>query len=85
VRRRPTWNYTHARNRKYSTYVSELYYNWNNNSGLIFEVKMAETEARLIGMIQAPTRKYHWIQYEKSRKIGIISYRNQFHNWASKI
>ena len=37
---------------------SELYIYWNDNCGSNFEAKMAEIEARLVGMIQAPTRKF---------------------------
>ena len=37
---------------------SELYIYWNDNCGSIFEANMAELEARLVGMIQAPTRKF---------------------------
>ncbi len=35
---------------------SELYIYWNDNCGSNFEANMAEIEARLVGMIQAPTR-----------------------------
>ncbi len=37
-------------------YTSELYIYWNDNCGSNFEANMAEIEARLVGMIQAPTR-----------------------------
>ena len=37
---------------------SELYIYWNDNCGSNFEANMAEIEARLVGMIQAPTRKF---------------------------
>jgi hypothetical protein len=30
---------------------SELYKNWNDNSDFVFEAKMAEIEARLLGML----------------------------------
>ena len=31
---------------------------WNDNCGSKIEAKMAEIEARFVGMIQAPTRKF---------------------------
>ena len=37
---------------------SELYIYWNDNCGSNFEANMAEIKARLVGMIQAPTRKF---------------------------
>ena len=38
--------------------ISELYIYWNDNCGSNFEANMAEIEARLVGMIQAPARKF---------------------------
>ena len=38
--------------------ISELYIYWNDNCGSNFEANMAEIEARLVGTIQAPTRKF---------------------------
>jgi hypothetical protein len=37
---------------------SELYIYWNDNSGSKIEAKMAEIKARLVGKIQAPSRKF---------------------------
>ncbi len=39
--------------------ASELYIYWNDNCGTNFEANMAEIEARLEGMIQAPARVDH--------------------------
>ncbi len=40
-------------------HISELYIYWNDNCGSNFKANMAEIEARLIGMIQAPARVNH--------------------------
>ncbi len=45
---------------------SELYIYWNDNCGSNFEANMAEIEARLVGMIQAPTRIFTRIKFQKS-------------------
>ncbi len=44
--------------RKRYVQCSQLYIYWNDNCGSNFEANMAEIEARLVGMIQAPTRKF---------------------------
>lgn len=38
-----------------SVCTSELKYDWNASYAVIFEAKMAEIEARFVGMIQAPS------------------------------
>ena len=56
----------------YPEAVNSIQY-WNDNSGMIFEAKMAEVKAILVilvGMIQAPTRKF--IKFSK-KKTGLVS------------
>jgi hypothetical protein len=49
---------------------------WNDNSGSKIEAKMAEIEARLVGMIQVPTRKF-----TKFRTKNVHHFMQNLHNF----
>ena len=55
--------------KRHGMFSIRLYKNWNDISDCVFEVKMAEIEARLVGMSWAPRREFT----ESLRKIVIIS------------